>query len=55
VELKAGESKIVTFILTEKDLGFYSPEGTWMVEPGLFRVFVGGDSSAKMYLEFKYE
>jgi beta-glucosidase len=55
VELKAGESKTVTFILTEKDLGFYSPEGTWMVEPGLFHVFVGGDSAAKMNLEFKYE
>jgi len=54
VELKAGESKTVTFILTEKDLGFYSPEGTWIVEPGQFRVFVGGDSAAKMTLEFQF-
>ena len=55
VELNAGESKTMTFTLNEKDLGFYSPEGAWVIEPGLFRVFVGGDSGAMLKVEFQYK
>ena len=46
VELAAGASTTVTFILTEKELGFYDNDGEWIVEKGDFHVFVGGSSAA---------
>ncbi|MBS2212095.1 beta-glucosidase BglX [Carboxylicivirga mesophila] len=44
VLLKAGETKELTFTLTEKELGYYFPNGTYVVEPGQFNVFVGTNS-----------
>ena len=44
VELKAGESKEVTFELTADDLAFYGPSGEWAAEPGDFNVYVGTNS-----------
>jgi len=43
IELKTGEQKEVTFTLTDEDLGFYAGKN-WVVEPGRFNVFVGGNS-----------
>ena len=48
VELKPNESKIIKFTLTEKELGYYNNKGKFVVEPGEFNVFVGGDSNAKL-------
>lgn len=42
--LKAGESKIVQFILTAAELGFYNNEGSFIVEPGDFDIMVGTNS-----------
>jgi beta-glucosidase len=42
--LEPGASKIVTFILTEKELGFFDNEGKFIVEPGEFDVMVGTNS-----------
>lgn len=47
VSLKKGESRTVTFELTEKELGFYDNEGNWLMEDGEFEVFVGGSSETK--------
>jgi beta-glucosidase len=44
--LKPGESKQVVFTLTDKELGFYTGEGDFIVEPGEFEVMVGGSSDA---------
>ncbi|MDI1255611.1 MAG: beta-glucosidase BglX [Flavobacterium sp.] len=44
VSLKKGESKNVTFTLTEKELGFFDNEGNYILEPGTFKVMVGGSS-----------
>ena len=44
--LKAGESKQVTFDLTEKDLSYYDAEGRMVFEPGQFDVMIGHDSSS---------
>ncbi|WP_445452493.1 beta-glucosidase BglX [Flavobacterium sp. 25HG05S-40] len=44
VALKKGESKTVTFNLSEKELGFYDNNGNYLVEPGQFKVFVGTNS-----------
>lgn len=44
VLIKAGENKMVTFTLGEKELGFYLEDGTYTVEKGEFEIYVGGDS-----------
>ncbi|CAM1370158.1 beta-glucosidase BglX [Tenacibaculum xiamenense] len=48
VELEKGESKTVNFELNEKELGFYNNRGEFLVEPGKFNVFVGGNSKAEL-------
>ena len=45
VSLKAGESKEVTFDITEKELSYYNAEGEEVFEPGEFTVMLGHDSS----------
>jgi beta-glucosidase len=40
VTLKPGEKKEVSFTLARKDLGSYSPDGKWVVEPGQFEVTI---------------
>ncbi|MDJ1480414.1 beta-glucosidase BglX [Cytophagaceae bacterium YF14B1] len=44
IMLKTGESKEVTFTLTNSDLSFYDGEGKSHLEPGTFKVFIGGNS-----------
>lgn len=44
IMLKATESKTITFTLTEKELGFYNENGTFVVEPGEFNIMVGASS-----------
>ena len=44
VSLEPGQSMIVTFILSEKELQFWSPEQGWHVEAGTIKVWVGGSS-----------
>jgi beta-glucosidase len=44
INLKKGETKTVTFTLTEKELGFYDNEGNYLVEGGTFKIMVGGSS-----------
>lgn len=45
VFLKKGETKTVSFILSEQDLRFYNSELQWASEPGDFKVFVGTSSA----------
>ena len=52
-ELEAGASKTVEFILSKDELGFFNNQGEYVVEPGDFDVYVGGDSNAKMRKGFK--
>ncbi len=44
IGLKKGETKAITFTLTEKELGFYNNEGNYLVESGTFKIMVGGSS-----------
>ncbi len=44
VSLKAGESKNITFTLTENDLKFYNSDLKFVAEPGDFNVFIGTNS-----------
>ncbi len=45
ISLKKGELKKVEFVLTEKELGFYTNEGEFIVESGTFEIFIGTSSS----------
>lgn len=44
INLKKGETKTVSFTLTDKELGFYDNDGNYLVEPGTFKIMVGGSS-----------
>ena len=44
IALNPGESKVVTFQISDEQLSFYRANGTFGVEPGDFTVFIGGNS-----------
>jgi beta-glucosidase len=51
--LQPGESRTVKFVLGKDELEYWSPESkSWVVEPGNFDVWAGGDSMAKLKGEF---
>ncbi|MGE5557281.1 MAG: glycoside hydrolase family 3 N-terminal domain-containing protein [Bacillota bacterium] len=52
VLLQPGETKTTAFKLTGRELGYYGPEGKWVVEPGKFKVWIGGSSRADLGGEF---
>ena len=51
--IEAGQTKTIEFELTDSELGFYDNEGNWIVEPGIFRVFVGTSSDNTMDSRFE--
>ena len=53
VALKPGEARTVDFPLTAKELGLYNQSMKFVVEPGKFRVFVGGSSVGGLEAEFE--
>src|ERR1041385_4972426 len=53
VSLKPGEARTVDFSLTAKELGLYNRDMKFVVEPGKFRVFVGGSSVGGLEAEFE--
>ncbi len=53
IELEPNESKVLTFKLTDKELGFYDNEGQFIVELGEFNIYIGG--SSKPVLRQKFE
>ncbi len=44
VSLAPGEKKQVSLVLKKKDMGFYKDNGEYVLEDGLFRIYVGGSS-----------
>ena len=55
VALKAGESKRISFTLTPEHLRYYNLEMERVVEPGTFKVMVGGSSRDKDLLSAEFE
>ncbi|MRX47939.1 beta-glucosidase BglX [Pedobacter puniceum] len=55
VYLKAGETKNLTFTLSEEDLMFYNSNLDFVAEPGDFKVFVGNSSTNVKSADFKLE
>lgn len=52
IELLPGEKTTVELYLTEKELGFFTPDGEFVVEPGWFDVMVGTNSNEGLRGEF---
>src|SRR3989449_671728 len=53
ISLKPGEARTRDFQLTPKWLGLYNKDMKFVVEPGKFRVFVGGSSVGGLEAEFE--
>lgn len=54
VSLAAGEAQQLRFILGPDELGFYSGDGRFQIEPGNFDVFVGGSSVDTLQTSFEW-
>lgn len=52
ISLKPGESRMVSFKLTENDLKFYNSALNFVAEPGDFKLYIGGNSRDVMELKF---
>jgi beta-glucosidase len=44
--LQPGESRRVSFTLSDKEFGYYGPAGRWLVEPGEYQVWICQDSAS---------
>jgi beta-glucosidase len=53
IMLKRGEKKVVTFIITEKDLRFTASDMKFKSEPGMFKVYVGTNSNDVLESQFE--
>jgi beta-glucosidase len=53
VELKPGESRVVSFSLSVEDLKFHTPAGKWDAEPGRFELFIGSNSRDVLQATFE--
>lgn len=53
VSLKPGQRRTMRFTLGGSDLGYHDEDGRLVVEPGRFRVFVGGSSAADLESSFE--
>jgi beta-glucosidase len=54
VEIKAGQTKTVTFTIDEKTIEFYTANKKWEAEHGDFKVYVGGSSYTSLESGFNY-
>jgi len=53
VLLQPGESRNVSFTISEKELGYYDAKGNWLVEPGKFQLWIARDSAAGESVDFE--
>nr|WP_319399864.1 beta-glucosidase BglX [uncultured Carboxylicivirga sp.] len=52
IELEPGESKELTFTLGKDQLGYFHPNGAYVIEKGSFKVMVGGNSEETLETSF---
>ena len=52
VLLKKGDSKQISFSLNPSDLGYYSPDGEFLIESGTYHIFVGKNSVEVQKISF---
>jgi beta-glucosidase len=55
VTLAPGEAKQVQFKIRTNELGFYKPDGSYIVEPGAFHVWVAPNAAEGLQKGFKVE
>ena len=55
VTLQPGESREVSFRLAARDLGCWTADGAWVVEPGKFGLVIAPDSASGAMVEFALE
>ena len=55
ITLNHGEEKNVSFSLKKQDMGFFDNMGEYLLEDGLFRIFVGGNSRDTLMEEITVE
>ncbi|WDF45951.1 beta-glucosidase BglX [Chryseobacterium sp. KACC 21268] len=53
ISLKKGEQKTIRFTLNKEDLGYYDNNSNYLLEPGMFKVFVGTNSDQLLETEFE--
>lgn len=53
VKLQPGEDKRVNFTLHTDELAFYNRKMEQVTEPGMFHVWIGGNSDAELWSEFE--
>jgi beta-glucosidase len=53
VQLNPGESRDVTFTISNKELGYFDAAGHWLVEPGKFQVWISKDSASGKPVDFQ--
>lgn len=53
-EIKAGETKTISFTIDQKLISFYTANKKWEAEPGDFKVMVGGSSATVLEANFNY-
>jgi len=53
VHLNSGETQKVAFTIDTNALGFHGEDMKYVVEPGTFILYVGGDSRADLKTEFQ--
>jgi beta-glucosidase len=55
IMINAGESKTISFTVTEKELSFFDADGNIKVEPGKFNLFVGASSDDVLETGFEFK
>lgn len=55
ISLAPGESKTIRFVLTQQELSFYNAAGNLVCEPGVFKVFAGGNSRDVLLQQFELQ
>ncbi len=55
IQLNPGESRDVTFAITNQELGYFDAAGHWLVEPGKFQVWISKDSASGKPVDFQLE
>ena len=53
IAMQPGESREVTFEITEEMLRFYNIDMEYVAEPGRFEVYIGGSSDTEQKAEFR--
>ncbi len=55
VFIKSGENKTIKFKIDQETLGFYNNQGEFVVEPGKFKIMVGGSSKTALEGDYIYK